>query len=156
MVDPPIADNLVERKASTTTRLGMPFTVPEFDDGLVGPEGMIGSLASWGRLFWQADVTSTERSITYLAVSRPVREEVQRLHDEIARRTRLTRHQIARAVGVDRRSLSAWVNGEVTPTIEKFEGLQLLAEIIRDIDVTEPGRSTEILLSRSERAKRMT
>jgi transcriptional regulator with XRE-family HTH domain len=145
------ADNLVDRKASTTTRLGMPFVVPELNDVdvLVGPEGTTGSVASWGRQFWQSYVTSTESGVTYSAVSRSVREEVQRLRDEIARRTRLTRQQIARGLGVDRRSLSAWVKGEATPTIDKLRRLQLLAEVVRDIDATEPGRSTEILLSRT-------
>jgi transcriptional regulator with XRE-family HTH domain len=144
-----IADNLMERRSSTTTRLGMPFVVRGFDDVLVDPDGVTGSVADWGRQFWQTYVTSTESGITYTAVTRPVREDVQRLRDEIARRTRLTRKQIARAVGVDRRSLSAWVKGDATPTIEKFERLQLLTEVVRDIDVTEPGRSTEILLSQS-------
>src|SRR6478735_2354990 len=143
-----IADNLVDRNPSTTTRLGMPFVVPELDDVLVGPEGTTGSVASWGRQFWQSYVTTTETGVMYIAVSRPVREEVERLRDEIARRTRLTRQQIARGVGVDRRSLSAWVKGEATPTIDKLERLQLLAEVVRDIDTTEPARSTEILLSR--------
>jgi transcriptional regulator with XRE-family HTH domain len=84
----PIADTLLERRSSTSTRLGMPFV----------------------------------------------------LHDL---------QQIARAVGVDRRSLSAWVKGSATPSIDKFERLQMLAEVARDIDAAEPGRSTEVLLSRA-------
>jgi transcriptional regulator with XRE-family HTH domain len=145
----PIADNLVERRQSTTTRLGMPYEVREIDDALNSLEEMTGSVASWGRHFWQTYLTSTETGIRYMAISRPVGEKVQRLRDEIARRTRLTRQQIARAVGVDRRSLSAWVRGDTTPSVEKLQRLQLLADIVRDIDAPEPGRSTEILLSRS-------
>jgi transcriptional regulator with XRE-family HTH domain len=143
-----IADNLVDWKSSTTTRLGMPFAVPEFGDVVVGPEGTTGFVMNWGRQFWQSYITSTESGLTYIAVFRAAREDVQRLRDEIARRTRLTRQQIARGVGVDRRSLSAWVKGEATPAVEKLERLQLIAEVIRDIDATEPGRATEILLSR--------
>jgi transcriptional regulator with XRE-family HTH domain len=78
-----------------------------------------------------------------------VKEDVQQLRDEIARRTRLTREQIARAIGVDRRSLSAWVKGGATPGTDKLERLQLLADVVRDIDATDPGRATEVLLSRS-------
>ena len=99
--------------------------------------------------FWQTYISSTESGITYASTPRPVREEVQRLRDEIARRTRLTREQIARAAGVDRRSMSAWVKGDATPSVDKLERLQVLAEVVRDIDATEPGRSTEVLLSRS-------
>lgn len=144
-----LADSLFDRKPSTTTRLGMPFVVPNFDDAPFDTEGMTGAYGSWGSQFWESYVTSTESGITYVDVTRPVREEVQRLRDEIARRTRLTRQQIARAVGVDRRSLSSWVKGEATPSMDKFARLQTLAEIVRDIEATEPSGSTEILLSRS-------
>ena len=145
----PLADSLFDRKPSTTTRLGMPFVVPNLDDAPFDTEGMTGAYGSWGSQFWGSYVTSTESGITYVDVTRPVREEVQRLRDEIARRTRLTRQQIARAVGVDRRSLSSWVKGETTPSMDKFARLQTLAEIVRDIESTEPSGSTEILLSRS-------
>ena len=145
----PLADALFERK-STTTRLGMPFVVQDLDDLLLGTERMTGASVSWGQQFWQMYVSSTETGITYASTPRPVREDVQKLRDEIARRTRLTREQIARAIGVDRRSLSAWVKGVATPGADKLERLQLLADVVRDIDATEPGRATEVLLSRSD------
>lgn len=145
----PLGDTLLERKSSTTTRLGMPFIVRDLDDLLLGAERMTGASVSWGQQFWQMYVTSTETGITYSSTPRPVREEVQRLRDEIARRTRLTREQIARSIGVDRRSLSAWVKGVATPGMDKLERLRLLADVVRDIDATEPGRATEVLLSRS-------
>ncbi len=145
----PIADTLFERKSSTTTRLGMPFLVHDLDDLLLGAERMTGGAISWSDQFWRIDVSSTETGITYTSTPRPVREEVQRLRDEIARRTRLTREQIARALGVDRRSLSAWVKGETAPGLDKLERLQLLADVVRDIDATEPGSATEVLLSRT-------
>lgn len=146
----PLADALFERKASTTTRLGMPFVVHDLDDLLLGAERMTGASVSWGQQFWQMYVSSTETGITYASTPRPVREDVQRLRDEIARRTRLTREQIARAIGVDRRSLSAWVKGGATPAADKLERLHLLSDVVRDIDATEPGRATEVLLSRSD------
>ena len=145
----PIADTLFERKSSTTTRLGMPFLVHDLDDLILGAERMTGAVLSWASQFWRLDVSSTETGITYASTPRPVREEVQRLRDEIARRTRLTREQIARALGVDRRSLSAWVKGVATPGADKLERLQMLADVVRDIDATEPGSATEVLLSRS-------
>lgn len=145
----PIADALIERRSSTTTRLGMPFVVHDLDDLLLGAERMTGGVVNWSAQFWRIDVSSTETGITYASTPRPVREEVQKLRDEIARRTRLTREQIARALGVDRRSLSAWVRGEATPGADKLERLQLLTDVVRDIDATESGRATEVLLSRS-------
>lgn len=146
----PIADTLVEQKPSTAARLGMPFAVHDLDDLLLGAERMTGGAVSWSDQFWRIDVSSTDTGITYVSTPRPVREEVQRLRDEIARRTRLTREQIARALGVDRRSLSAWVKGESTPGADKLERLQLLADVVRDIDASKPGSATEVLLSRSE------
>ncbi len=146
----PIADTLFERKSSTTTRLGMPFLVHDLDDLLLGAERMTGGAVSWSDKFWRIDVSSTETGITYTSTPRPVREEVQQLRDEIARRTRLTREQIARALGVDRRSLSAWVKGESAPGVDKLGRLQLLADVVRDIDASKPGSATEVLLSRTE------
>ena len=146
----PIADTLVERRTSTTMRLGKPFVVHDLDDLLVGAERMTGGAVSWSDQFWRIDVSSTETGITYASTPRPVREEVQKLRDEIARRTRLTREQIARALGVDRRSLSAWVKGDSTPGADKLGRLQLLADVVRDIDASKPGSATEVLLSRTE------
>ncbi len=145
----PIADTLVERRSSTTTRLGMPFVVHDLDDLLLGAERMTGGAMSWSDQFWRMDISSTETGITYANTPRPVREVVQKLRDEIARRTRLTREQIGRALGVDRRSLSAWVKGEATPGTDKLDRLQLLADVVRDIDATESGSATEVLLSRT-------
>ena len=144
-----LADTLFERKSSTTTRLGMPFILEDLDDLLLGAERITGASVSWGQQFWQTYVSSTETGITYSSAPRPVREDVQKLRDEVARRTRLTREQIARAIGVDRRSLSAWVRGVATPGADKLERLQRLADVVRDIDATESGRATEVLLSRS-------
>ncbi len=146
----PIADTLFERKSSTTTRLGMPFLVHDLDDLILGAERMTGAVLSWASQFWRLDVSSTETGITYASAPRPVREEVQQLRDEIARRTRLTREQIARALGVDRRSLSAWVKGESAPGVDKLGRLQLLADVVRDVDASKPGSATEVLLSRTE------
>jgi transcriptional regulator with XRE-family HTH domain len=146
----PTGDTLVERGSSTTMRLGMPFIVHDLDDLLLGAERMTGGAVNWSEQFWRIDVSSTDTGITYKSTPRPVCEEVQRLRDEIARRTRLTRGQIARALGVDRRSLSAWVKGDSAPGADKLERLQLLADVVRDIDASAPGSATELLLSRTE------
>ena len=145
----PLADALFERQPSTATRVGMPFVVSDLDDVLFGAERMTSASVGWASQFWRTYVSSTETGIRYSNAPRAVRDDVQQLRDEIARRTRLTREQIARAIGVDRRSLSAWVKGEATPSPDKLERLQLLANVVRDIDTTESGRATELLLGRS-------
>jgi transcriptional regulator with XRE-family HTH domain len=144
-----IADAFVERRSSTTTRLGMPFVVSDIDDLLLATERMTGTVVNVIGQFWQTYVSSTDTGISYAGPPRSVRDEVQELRDDVARRTRLTRQQISRALGVDRRSLSAWVKGVAAPGTDKLERLQMLAGVVRDIDATGPGRATEVLLSRA-------
>jgi transcriptional regulator with XRE-family HTH domain len=145
-----LAQTLFEQAFSTTTRLGRPIVRQGLDYFLPSAERMTGASSSFGEQFWQTYLSSTDSGITYETTPRSVREEVERLRDDISRRTRLTRQQIARAVGVDRRSLSAWVKGSATPSVDKLERLRVLAEVIRDIDATVPGRSTEVLLGRAD------
>ena len=76
-----------------------------------------------------------------------VSEEVRALQDEIRTRARLTRQQIAQAIGVDRRSLSAWASGETYPTPQRLETLRVLARLVRDIDTQHRGRAQEFLLA---------
>ncbi len=141
------ADGLVDLKSSTTTRLGMPFRMSDVDELIVGIEAITGAAANLARQIWETYLTSTESGITYSSQPRPVREEVQRLRDEIVRRTRLTRQQIARALGVDRRSLSSWVNGTSVPAPERLERLRYLSATVREIDALRPGQVTEVLLA---------
>lgn len=63
------------------------------------------------------------------AVGKTVSEVVQELRDRIKSQTRLTRQEIALAIGVDRRSLSGFVSGEIRPTPDRLIMLQALAEV---------------------------
>lgn len=56
-------------------------------------------------------------------------EEVGRLRDTISTTCGLTRQDIARAIGVDRRSLSGFVSGEIQPTPERLASLRVLADV---------------------------
>ncbi len=141
------ADGLVDRQP-TTTRMGMPFRLSDLDELLVSIDEATSAAASFARQFWGTYLSATESGITYAAQPRPVREEVQRLRDDVVRRTRLTRQQIARALGVDRRSLSSWANGTAVPNAERLERLQHLAATVREIDALRPGEATEVLLAR--------
>lgn len=71
-------------------------------------------------------------------------EEVSSARDELVRRG-LTRQQIAGALGVDRRSLSGWVAGEIRPTPERVVALRALVGVVAAIDAAYPGRAGEIL-----------
>jgi transcriptional regulator with XRE-family HTH domain len=56
-------------------------------------------------------------------------DEVEQLRDAIERACGLTRQDIARAIGVDRRSLSGFVSGEIQPTTERLALLRSLADV---------------------------
>lgn len=71
-------------------------------------------------------------------------EEVSQLRDEICRRG-LTRQDIARGIGIDRRSLSGYVRGEINPQPERLEALRILARISREIDAEQPGKARDVL-----------
>lgn len=74
--------------------------------------------------------------------------EVQVLQDEIKDRARLTRQQIAAALGVDRRSLSAWANGESIPSLSRIDVMRFLAATVRQLDSRNKGRAHELLVAR--------
>jgi transcriptional regulator with XRE-family HTH domain len=63
----------------------------------------------------------------------------------------LSKQEIARAVGVDRRSLSGYASGEIRPSRERLELLRTLADLADAIAVERPGRVRDVLLSRRGR-----
>ena len=73
------------------------------------------SITSW--------VTATTPSLPTIA------DEVRELRDSIVDLAGLTRQEIARSIGVDRRSLSGYVTGEIRPTDERLRMLRELAEV---------------------------
>ncbi len=76
-----------------------------------------------------------------------VADEVAASRDRLAR-LGLARRQIARALGVDRRSLSGWATGQIRPSYERLQALRTLVSVATAIDVKLPGRAPEILLHR--------
>lgn len=76
-----------------------------------------------------------------------VTDEVRTLRDQICSHG-LTRQDVARAIGVDRRSLSAWVSGEMRPGPERLGALHLLARLVRLIASEQPGRVRDIMVAR--------
>ena len=90
------------------------------------------------------DLADTTNDLA-LALSRLLADEVGRLRDRIALRSGLTRQEIARAIGVDRRSLSGFVTGEIRPTEERLRALRVLADTA-DWSAAEFGeRAREVL-----------
>lgn len=76
-------------------------------------------------------------------------EEVRQLRDAVRKLGRLTNQQIARGVGVDRRSLSGWISGEIRPTSERLEALRFLARLVEDLaSVREPPQVRDVLLGK--------
>jgi transcriptional regulator with XRE-family HTH domain len=98
---------------------------------------------------WREDVPGIT---TMPAVQRVTRllgipDEVRQLRDRICSHG-LTRQDIARGIGVDRRSLSGWVSGEIRPAPERVVTLAVLAELVVDVDAERPGRARDVLLAR--------
>jgi len=115
---------------------------------LASAEAMTNAASVMVEQYWKTYLSATETGITHILVSVATPDEVRQLRDDVSRRTRLTRQQIARALGVDRRSLSSWVNGASMPGEERVERLRTLAALVREIESTRPGQATEIILSR--------
>jgi len=146
----PFAGMLSSASPSTSAGLGMAMPTIRGDiENLLGAGDDVTSAAViMVDQFWGTYLSTTDTGITHIAVPRPSSEEVRRFRDEISRRTRLTRQQIARAIGVDRRSLTSWVNGSSVPGPDRLERLRFLAALVREIDALKPGRATEVVLAR--------
>lgn len=93
------------------------------------------------RVFGLTTVGAAERSDVAVAA-----DEVRRLRDEICQRG-LTRQDVARGIGVDRRSLSGYASGEINPQPERMEALRILARVTREIDGERPARVRDVLLT---------
>ncbi len=91
-------------------------------------------------------VTALPSTCPATAGSRTVAEEVRQLRDAIAA-AGVTRAQLARLLGVDRRSLSGWVNGDVRPGPERLAALRAVASVIAQMQVEVPGRVPHVLLT---------
>jgi transcriptional regulator with XRE-family HTH domain len=76
--------------------------------------------------------------------------EVRVLRDRIAAHG-LSKQEIARAIGVDRRSLSGYAKGEIRPSSRRLGLLHTLADLVEAISVERPGRVRDCLLSRRGR-----
>jgi len=146
----PFGAMLSSASPSTSAGLGMrmPIIRGDIENLLVAADKMTSAAAIMVDQFWGTYLSTTETGITHIPVPRPPSEEVRRFRDEISRRTRLTRQQIARAIGVDRRSLTSWVNGSSVPGPDRLERLRFLAVLVQEIDALKPGRATEIVLAR--------
>ena len=89
--------------------------------------------------------------ITMVPASKPgttheitVAYQVRTLRDAIAA-AGVSRQQLARLLGVDRRSLSGWASGEIRPAPERIDVLRTVARTVADIDAERPGRAPEVL-----------
>ncbi len=90
-------------------------------------------------------LTTAPSAERYPAAGLPA-NEVRRLRDDICGRG-LSRQDVARGIGVDRRSLSGYASGEINPQPERLEALRILARVTREIEAERPGRTRDVLLS---------
>jgi len=75
-----------------------------------------------------SDTGKTTWFMSGRAIIQALADEVEQLRDRVGARTGLTRQEIARAIGVDRRSLSGFVTGEIRPTEGRMLALRALAD----------------------------
>lgn len=87
------------------------------------------------------------RAVLAMSPEGAVADEVASSRDRLAR-LGLARRQIARALGVDRRSLSGWATGQIRPTPERLEALRTLVAVATAIEAERPGRVRETMLHR--------
>lgn len=87
------------------------------------------------------------RAVHARSLEGAVADEIRTARDRL-RRLGLGRRQIARGLGVDRRSLSGWATGQIRPTPERLEALRTLVAVAMAIDAERPGRVPEIMLHR--------
>lgn len=95
-----------------------------------------------------ADRTSWPATFSEPSVSKS--EEVERLRDEISKSCGLSRQDIARAMGIDRRSLSGFVSGEIQPTPERLALLRVLADVATWTAERFGKRAREVLTANGE------
>jgi len=139
---------------SPSTNSGLGMRMPPIQSAIenlrASADAMTNATAPMVAQFWGSYLSTTDTGITHITIPLPSPEEIRRLRDEISRRTRLTRQQMARAIGVDRRSLTSWANGSIAPGPERLERLRFLSALVRDIDALKPGRATEVVLTRRQ------
>jgi transcriptional regulator with XRE-family HTH domain len=112
-------------------------------------DAVFGTSAAMPLVSWVDVTTVTTTPEARQAARFPgVAQEVRELRDRI-RALGLTRQDIARGVGVDRRSLSGWVRGETRPADDRVVLLRVLARLVADIDDERPGRARDVLLARN-------
>jgi transcriptional regulator with XRE-family HTH domain len=88
------------------------------------------------------------------AIARPPEEdpasEVRELRSRILANG-LSKQEIARAIGVDRRSLSGYAKGDIRPSRDRLKLLRTLADLTEAISLEHPGRVRDVLLTRRGR-----
>ncbi len=95
-------------------------------------------------------VTAIPRTVPARPEQEDVAPVVRSLRDRIASH-RLSRQDIARAIGVDRRSLSGYASGEIRPTAERLSLLRAVADLAEAISQECPGRVRDVFLTRRGR-----
>lgn len=76
--------------------------------------------------------------------------EVRALRDRIVSHG-ITKQEIARAIGVDRRTLSGYARGDIRPSPQRLQFLRILAALVEEVASENPRRVRDVLLSRRGR-----
>lgn len=140
-------------EAATTTPVGSrPSPSPKpvalhtglLSEATFGTSSGISDGVRWANPF---ELVTTMPSVPLDLPAATVADEVRELRDYVCSHG-LTRQDVARAVGVDRRSLSAWVRGEMRPAAERLRVMHTLARLVNAVASERPGRVRDVLLAR--------
>lgn len=139
---------LIQDRRSTTSVVrheDSPYTVATgfFVDSVVGTN------AGFRAVFrLQPNVFQLTQAVSGLiAVASDPVSEVRELRQRIASHG-ISRQEIARGIGVDRRTLSGYASGEIRPAAERLELLHTLADLCDEISSVRPGRVKDLVFGR--------
>ncbi len=125
--------------------VAFPCLFDQRSDGWLGTTNHLGLPSTVAMIFESKRPTvwpiSVESASSFIA------DEVLRLRDQIVQTAGLTRQEIAFAIGVDRRSLSGFVSGEIKPTPSRVDSLRLLARVAQFTARRWGERTREVLLA---------
>lgn len=88
------------------------------------------------RTWWSAELDTPISSIAH---------EMRSLRDRVGELTGLSKQDVARAIGVDRRSLSGFVTGEIRPTDSRVLALRVLADVAERVAGRFGDRARDVL-----------
>lgn len=111
------------------------------------PEAVFGTTTAAASTRRPVSATVTAEAPSEPDLETTTANEVVRLRDDICGADGLTRIELARALNVDRRSLSGWASGEIRPTPDRLADLRFVARVVDDVRTMHRGRVRDLMVA---------